>query len=288
MDAPLAVTRVTHSCHLIEIGGLTLLTDPWFSERAAYHPGEPIAFGVADLPDLDAVLISHHHFDHCDLESFASYRDKDVPMLVAAPVVERARKAGFRQVRALYPWESTRLGAHAGRAGRAATTAAAGDITTGREPATGRDGIAGGSFGRDELTITAVPARHRVYEVTFVVQGGGQTVYFAGDTLLVPELQELAGRFPDIDLLLVPTNGLRLRPLFNRQVVMSAQEAATLTSWLRPRVAVPHHYAYSSGPVGDRLITKTDRDPQNYVRAARLAAPGTDVRVIAPGERLTV
>ncbi|MEV6314363.1 MBL fold metallo-hydrolase [Streptomyces sp. NPDC051776] len=273
MDAPLAVTRVTHSCLLIEIGGLTLLTDPWFSERTAYHPGEPIAFGVADLPDLDAVLISHHHYDHCDLEAFASYRDKDVPMLVAAPVVERARRAGFREVRALYPWESTRLGAHAGRAGRTDGTG---------------DGASGGSFRLEDLTVTAVPARHKVYEVTFVVQGGGQTVYFAGDTLLVPELQELAGRFPHIDLLLVPTNGLRLRPLFNRQVVMSAQEAATLTSWLRPRVAVPHHYAYSSGPVGDRLITKADRDPQNYVRAARVAAPGTEVRVIAPGERLTV
>ncbi|MEU6082670.1 MBL fold metallo-hydrolase [Streptomyces sp. NPDC047108] len=280
MDAPLAVTRVTHSCHLIEIGGLTLLTDPWFSERAAHHPGEPIAYDVADLPDLDAVLISHHHYDHCDLESFASYRDKDVPMLVAAPVVERARKAGFRQVRALYPWESTRLAAHAGRAGRTGAT--------GEGPGDGTAAGAGGAFRPDELTVTAVPARHKVYEVTFVVQGGGQTVYFAGDTMLVPELQELAGRFPEIDLLLVPTNGLRLRPLFNRQVVMSAQEAATLTSWLRPRVAVPHHYAYSSGPVGDRLITKTDRDPENYVRAARLAAPGTDVRVIAPGERLTV
>ncbi|MGP3951881.1 MBL fold metallo-hydrolase [Streptomyces sp. 7N604] len=255
MNGQLAVTRITHSCHLIEIGGWTLLTDPWFSERPAHHPGEPIASSVADLPDLDAVLISHHHYDHCDLEAFASYRDKDVPMIVAAPVVERARKAGFRHVRALYPWESTRLDDRAGRG---------------------------------ELTVTAIPARHKVYEVTFVVQGGGQTVYFAGDTLLVPELKELAGRFPDIDLLLVPTNGLRLRPLFNRQVVMSAQDAATLTSWLKPRVAVPHHYAYTSGRLGDRLITKSDRDPQNFVRAVHVTAPGTDVRVIAPGERLTV
>jgi hypothetical protein len=38
-----AVTRVTHSCHLIEIGGRTLLTDPWFSTRPGYYQGEPIA-----------------------------------------------------------------------------------------------------------------------------------------------------------------------------------------------------------------------------------------------------
>jgi L-ascorbate metabolism protein UlaG (beta-lactamase superfamily) len=38
-----AVTRVTHSCHLIEIGGRTFLTDPWFSTRPGYYQGEPVA-----------------------------------------------------------------------------------------------------------------------------------------------------------------------------------------------------------------------------------------------------
>ena len=48
-----AVTRIVHSCHLIEIGGRTFLTDPWFSERAGYHPGEPVAIPAAGLPALD-------------------------------------------------------------------------------------------------------------------------------------------------------------------------------------------------------------------------------------------
>ena len=38
-----AVTRITHSCHLIEIGGRTFLTDPWFSTRPGYYQGEPIS-----------------------------------------------------------------------------------------------------------------------------------------------------------------------------------------------------------------------------------------------------
>ncbi len=53
-----AVTRITHSCHLIEIGGRIFLTDPWFSTRPGYYQGEPIALGIPDLPRLDGVLPS--------------------------------------------------------------------------------------------------------------------------------------------------------------------------------------------------------------------------------------
>jgi L-ascorbate metabolism protein UlaG (beta-lactamase superfamily) len=94
MTESLVITRVTHSCHLIQIGGQTVLTDPWFSQRAMYHPGEPIALQPEQLPHLDAVVISHEHYDHCDLDAFRRYRDKDVPLLVAGPVLDKARKAG--------------------------------------------------------------------------------------------------------------------------------------------------------------------------------------------------
>lgn len=86
-----AVTRVTHKCHLIEIGGLTFLTDPWFSTRPGYYQGEPIAVGIPDLPRLDGVLISHAHYDHCDLAAFAAYRDRSVPLFVAETVTGAAR-----------------------------------------------------------------------------------------------------------------------------------------------------------------------------------------------------
>jgi L-ascorbate metabolism protein UlaG (beta-lactamase superfamily) len=244
-----AVTRIAHSCHLIEIGGRTFLTDPWFSERPGYHPGEPTALGVADLPQLDAVLVSHHHYDHCDLKALRGYRDLSVPMLVAGPVAARARRHGFTNVTSLAPWQSARVGS---------------------------------------VTITAAPAKHAVYEVTFVLTDGAHTVYFAGDTLLIPELRQLPRRFGHFDLILVPTNGLRIRPQANKQVVMNAVQAAELTAILAPQLAVPHHYAFTSGWLGDRLLTKSDPDPEHYARAARERAPATQVRITGPGTRVAL
>jgi L-ascorbate metabolism protein UlaG (beta-lactamase superfamily) len=249
MAEPLAVTRIAHSCHLIEIGGKVVLTDPWFSERAFYHPGEPLAMGVGQLPRLDAVLISHHHYDHCDLRALSAYPDRAVPMVIAGPIAARARDAGFTDVRPLEPWVSTEVG---------------------------------------DLTITAVPAKHGVYEVTFVVCGGGRSVYFAGDTLLIPELRTLPERFPRFDLSLLPTNGLQIRPQLNRQVVMNANEAAELTSVLRPGLTIPHHYAFTGGWLGDRLLTRSDRDPENLAEAVRRLAPESPVRIISTGERVSV
>ena len=242
-----AVTRITHSSHLIEIGGRTFLTDPWFSTRPGYYQGEPIAVGIADLPRLDGVLISHDHYDHCDLAAFATYRDRSVPLFVAETVVDPARRHGFHNVTALKPWEEAGAGG---------------------------------------VTVTATPAKHGVYEVTFVLRSGPEAVYFAGDTMLIPELGEIPQRLGHISLALLPTNGLHIRPANNMQVVMNAQEAAELTAILKPELAIPHHYAFTKGFLGDRLITGSDKNPLRYRDASRDLAPETSVRVVEPGIRV--
>ncbi|MCO5973781.1 MBL fold metallo-hydrolase [Actinoallomurus soli] len=249
MTEPLVVTRITHSCHLVQIGGLTVLTDPWFSQRTFYHPGEPIALQPETLPHLDAVVISHEHYDHCDLDAFSRYPRKDVPLLVAGPVVEKARKAGFSDVRALEPWQSARVG---------------------------------------DLTISAAPGKHGVYEVTYVISGGGRSAYFAGDTLLVPELHTLTDRYGPLDVALLPVNGLHIRIPRAKQVVMNAEEAAELTATLRPKIAIPQHYAFTGGTIGDALFLKSDKNPALFVDAVRRLVPDVPVKVINPGEPLTI
>jgi L-ascorbate metabolism protein UlaG (beta-lactamase superfamily) len=56
MTESLVITRVTHSCHLIQIGGLTVLTDPWFTQRPLYHQGEPIALQPEQLNPANGAM----------------------------------------------------------------------------------------------------------------------------------------------------------------------------------------------------------------------------------------
>jgi L-ascorbate metabolism protein UlaG (beta-lactamase superfamily) len=243
------ITRVTHSCALIDFAGQVVLTDPWFTEKPGYLRGEPLAFTPEKLPKLSAVVASHDHYDHYDIQAFSAYPDKDVPLVVNRGMGAKARAVGFINVTELDPWEQATVG---------------------------------------DVTITAAPARHGVPEITFVLQSAGTTVFFGADTLRIPELDEVARRFPSVDLALLPVNGLRIRPAFNRQVVMSAEQAAEYCAVLRPKVAVPIHYAFTAGPVRDRLLLGYDGTPERFQRAAAQRAPETTVRVLEPGDPLVL
>jgi L-ascorbate metabolism protein UlaG (beta-lactamase superfamily) len=78
----LQVTWLGHSTTLIEIDGLRLLTDPVLSERASPLPFAgpkrftPPALTVAQLPRIDAVLLSHDHFDHLDRDTIRELAGK--------------------------------------------------------------------------------------------------------------------------------------------------------------------------------------------------------------------
>ncbi len=84
----LRVTWLGHSTTLIEIDGSAVLTDPIWSDRASpstlvgprrFHP-PPLA--MKDLPHLDAVLVSHEHYDHLDMETVRALAARGVPFHV--------------------------------------------------------------------------------------------------------------------------------------------------------------------------------------------------------------
>lgn len=243
----LAVTRVAHSSVLLDFDGQQVLTDPWFTEQEEYHHGEPLGFSIAQLPKLTAVIASHKHYDHFDIDAFAAYPDKAVPFFVGPEMADAARKAGFTNVHELAPWQS----------GQAGT-----------------------------LTITAAPGAHGVPEITYVVQGGGNTVYFGGDTKLIPELEtDLPKRFPVIDVALLPVNGLHAG---GKPVVMDDKEAARLAGELHASVAIPIHYRFRAGILFDTIALSYHGTPEGFVEAGKTAAPGTDIRILEPGQRLEV
>jgi L-ascorbate metabolism protein UlaG (beta-lactamase superfamily) len=156
-----------------------------------------------------------------------------------------AHAVGFQSVTELEPWETVSLG---------------------------------------DVRVTAAPGAHSVPENCYVLEAEGFTVFFGGDSLLIPELNEVGRRFPKIDLALLPVNGLQIRPLLNRKVVMNAEEAAELCAVLRPRVAIPIHYACTAGAVRDRVLLKYDGTPERFAAATARRAPETTGRILAPGE----
>jgi Beta-lactamase superfamily domain len=80
-----AITFVNHATFLIQIGGITMLTDPVWSERASpfgwIGPRRVRKPGVSfeDLPKIDVILLSHNHYDHLDVSTLAQLRAEICP-----------------------------------------------------------------------------------------------------------------------------------------------------------------------------------------------------------------
>ncbi|MGO4855206.1 MBL fold metallo-hydrolase [Phaeovulum sp. W22_SRMD_FR3] len=84
----LRVTMVGHATALVQANGLNILTDPVWSDRASplrfAGPKRVTAPGIAfdDLPPIDAVLVSHNHYDHLDLRTLRRLQARHQPLIV--------------------------------------------------------------------------------------------------------------------------------------------------------------------------------------------------------------
>jgi L-ascorbate metabolism protein UlaG (beta-lactamase superfamily) len=114
------VTFLGHACHLVEVDGLRILTDPWlvdpiFERLCERDPA--LAFGPADLPPLDAIAITHGHLDHFNAPTLAALPDKSIPV-VHPPILfseldANLRRLGFENLHARDDWQPFSLGARA-------------------------------------------------------------------------------------------------------------------------------------------------------------------------------
>jgi L-ascorbate metabolism protein UlaG (beta-lactamase superfamily) len=214
------VTFINHSTVLVQYAGLNILTDPVWSKKVGPanligpERVRPAGIRFADLPRIDVVLISHNHYDHCDLPSLRALVRRDAPRIFTplgnSALLTSERVNGSSD---LDWWQSTSLDAR--------------------------------------TTLTCVPAEHFSGRGTcdrdanlwggFVVSGPRGSVYFAGDTGWGDHFVEIRRRFGPIRLALLPIGAYRPR-WFMAPVHIDPQDAVRAHDSLGAATSVGIHW----------------------------------------------
>jgi L-ascorbate metabolism protein UlaG (beta-lactamase superfamily) len=207
-----AVTWVGHATFVVTIGGKTVLTDPVWSRRI---PGvkprlTPAGVDWADLPPVDAVVISHNHYDHLDAPTIRRL-PRHTPVFAPGGLGRWFRRRGFRQVTELDWWESAKV-----------------------------DGVALGFVPAHHWSRRTLLDTCRSLWGGWVLSTGDTKIYFAGDTGYGHWFGEIAEHHPDIDLALLPVGAYEPN-WFMKPVHLNPPEAVRACLDLgAPRMATMH------------------------------------------------
>ncbi len=251
----LRVTWLGHSTSLVELDGRRVLLDPVWSERASplswvgpkrFHaPPLPLA----ELPALDAVLISHDHYDHLDHETVRALGERVPLFVVPLGVGEVLEGWGLppERIVELDWWEETALGT---------------------------------------LRIVATPARHfsgrspvgagkdSTLWSGWALIGERQRVYYSGDTAMFPGFEEIGQRLGPFDLSLIETGAYNA---LWADVHLGPEQAVVAHQMVQGGLYLPVHWGTFN------LALHAWTEPVERVLSAAAAA-GVEVALPRPGE----
>ncbi|MCK6549712.1 MBL fold metallo-hydrolase [Myxococcota bacterium] len=249
----LRVTWLGHSTTIVELDGLRVLTDPIWGHRASpldwigperwFSP--PLA--LEELPKLDAVVISHDHYDHMDHRTLIALRDRDTKFVVPLGSGAHLEAWGIAPAKIveLDWWETTKLGA---------------------------------------LEIACVPARHAAGRIGidqdeklwagWALLGPKSRVYYSGDTGLFPAMREIGARFGPFDLTMIEAGQYGSAwPDWH----LGPEQAVVAHQLVRGRVMLPVHWGTFA------LAYHAWTEPIERV-LAEATRRGVDVFVPRPGQ----
>ena len=244
-----SVTYVGHSTVLVSLDGTRLLTDPLLRRRVA-HLRRRAGFGRDEIGEVDAVLVSHAHYDHLDVPSLLAL-GRSTRVVVPRGIGKVLRNRGFTDVTEVTVGEQLRIG-------DVSVEATYADHDGARAPLLARGDALG------------------------FVLAGSRRIYFAGDTDLFEGMRELG---EGLDLALVPIWGWGPSLGSGHLDPDGAARAAAL---LQPRIVVPIHWGtFHPIHLGLRAVpTFLQHPPTRFVEATQREAPDVEVRVLQPGETL--
>lgn len=212
------VVWLGHASFLLQGHGQSILIDPLFSDYCSPVPLpglrrlRPPPIALAALPSINAILITHGHYDHLDLPTLKTL-GKDTPVFLAEGQEVLLQRLGFSAAVGVPWWGSVTLS--------------------------------------PEIKITAVPAFHftartpwdknRAHWCGWVLSGSMQRFYHAGDTAWCAAFAEIGRRFGPIDLAMIPIGAYSPRAIM-RQVHVSPEEAVDIHQAVGARQSLACHW----------------------------------------------
>jgi L-ascorbate metabolism protein UlaG (beta-lactamase superfamily) len=243
------ITYLGHATILMEIDGARILTDPLLRDGVFHLERRSPPVDAAQYQNIDAVLISHLHWDHLDIPSLRLL-DPNTCLIVPNGAAGMLKRKGFKHVEEMRAGDRTEVGG---------------------------------------LSIQAAHAEHNqrmlLYQLPagclgYVVKGSHR-VYFAGDTDLFAGMADLAD---DLDLALLPVWGWG--PALGKGH-MDGSRAAQALMLLRPRMAVPIHWGtFYPRWVSWLRHKRMTQPPQIFLREGGKLMPNVKIKILPPGTTL--